>query len=327
MAAKKYLVTGGTGFIGSALVRRLLKAGHRVRVLDNQSRGHPRRLGGVLHEVELVDGDMRDAAAVRRAARGIDGICHLAYVNGTEFFYTMPEVILEIAVKGMMHVIDACLSEKIGELILASSSEVYQLPPVIPTPEEVPLVVPDVLNPRYSYGGGKIICELLAVNYGRKHIPRVLIFRPHNVIGPDMGWEHVVPQFVLRMRELCKKEKGTLRFPIQGTGKETRSFIYVEDCVDGVAVLMEKGRHLGIYHVGAKEERTVEELAHAVGRHFGREIEIVPGPEAKGATPRRCPDTAKLRALGFTPRVPFEDALALTAKWYDEHAGEAPKKA
>jgi len=326
MAAKKYLVTGGTGFIGSALVRRLLKVGHRVRVLDNQSRGHPRRLDGVRHDVELIDGDMRSAEAVRKAAQGVDGICHLAYVNGTEFFYTMPEVILEIAVKGMLNVIDACLVEKVSELILASSSEVYHLPSEIPTPEDVPLLVPDVLNPRFSYGGGKIISELLAINYGRKHIPRVLIFRPHNVFGPDMGWEHVVPQFVLRMKELCQKGTGRIRFPIQGTGQETRSFIFVEDCVDGVAVLMEKGAHLGIYHVGTSEERTVEELARAVGRHFGREIDLVPGPEAKGATPRRCPNTLKLQALGFKPQVSFEAALALTAHWYDEHAHEALKK-
>jgi len=326
MAAKKYLVTGGTGFIGSALVKRLLKAGHRVRVLDNQSRGHPRRLEGVLQDVELIDGDMRSAEAVRKAAQGMDGICHLAYVNGTEFFYTMPEVILEIAVKGMMNVIDACLAEKVPELILASSSEVYHLPSKIPTPEEVPLIVPDVLNPRFSYGGGKIICELLAINYGRKHIPRVLIFRPHNVFGPDMGWEHVIPQFVLRMKDLCQKGVGRIRFPIQGTGKETRSFIFVDDCVAGVAVIMEKGAHLGIYHVGTMEERTVEELARAVGQHFGREIELVPGPEAKGATPRRCPDTAKLQALGFKPQATFEGALALTARWYAEHAHEAPKK-
>ena len=95
----------------------------------------------------------------------------------------------------MISVLDACRHHGIRELVLASSSEVYQTPPGIPTPENVPLSVPDPLNPRYSYGGGKIICELMAINYGRQGFDRVLIFRPHNVYGPDMGWEHVLPQF------------------------------------------------------------------------------------------------------------------------------------
>jgi nucleoside-diphosphate-sugar epimerase len=326
MTAKHYLVTGGTGFIGSALVKRLLQRGCRVRVLDNQSRGHARRLDAVRRDVEVIDADIRDTDAVCKAAKGVDGLCHLAYVNGTEFFYTMPEVVLDIAVKGMISVIEACLREKVGELILASSSEVYQSPPTIPTPEDVPLVVPDVLNPRYSYGGGKIISELIAINYGRKHIPRVLIFRPHNVFGPDMGWEHVIPQFVLRMRELCKTESGTLRFPIRGTGEETRSFIFVDDCIEGIAVLMEKGIHLGIYHIGTAEERTIAQVARAVGRHFGREIEIVPGPGAVGETPRRCPDVSRLAGLGFAPRVSFEHGLAATARWYDDNADQQPKR-
>ena len=108
-----------------------------------------------------------------RATRGVDCVCHLAYINGTEFFYDQPELILEVAVKGMMNVLDACLADGVRDLIVASSSEVYQTPPTIPTPEDVPLVVPDVINPRYSYGGGKIVSELLAVNYGRKHFDRV----------------------------------------------------------------------------------------------------------------------------------------------------------
>ena len=69
----------------------------------------------------------------------------------------------------------------------------------MPTDESAPLAIPDPLNPRYSYGGGKLISELMAINYGRKYFDRVLIFRPHNVYGPDMGWEHVVPQFALRL--------------------------------------------------------------------------------------------------------------------------------
>ena len=189
------LVTGGSGFIGSALVKALVRDGHSVRVLDDNSRGAPRSLREVEGDIEFIGGDIRDAAAVARAVHGMDEVHHLAFVNGTEFFYSAPELVLDVGVKGMINVIDACRSEGVGSLVLASSSEVYQTPPHVPTDEHAPLIVPDPTNPRYSYGGGKIISELMALNYGRKYFERVLIFRPHNVYGPDMGWEHVVPQF------------------------------------------------------------------------------------------------------------------------------------
>src|SRR5258708_36598385 len=94
----------------------------------------------------------------------------------------------------------ACRSEGVGPLVLASSSEVYQTPPHVPTDELAPLLVPDPTNPRYSYGGGKIISELMAINYGRKYFARVLIFRPPNVYGPDMGWEQVIPQLPIGLK-------------------------------------------------------------------------------------------------------------------------------
>jgi len=89
---KKYLVTGGTGFIGSALVRRLVQAGHQVRVLDNNSRGNARKLQDIQGHFEFIEADIRDAEAVGKAVKGIDSVCHLAFVNGTEFFYSKPEL-------------------------------------------------------------------------------------------------------------------------------------------------------------------------------------------------------------------------------------------
>ena len=213
MSVERILVTGGSGFIGSGLVKALVKAGGQVRVLDDNSRGRPRRLTEVENDIEFIGGDIRDADTVARAAKGMDEVHHLAFVNGTEFFYSQPDLVLDVGVRGMINVIDACRAQGVGKLILASSSEVYQTPPQIPTDETAPLSVPDVLNPRYSYGGGKLISELMAINFGRKYFERVLIFRPHNVYGPDMGWEHVVPQFALRLKALAGKQpQGSLRF-------------------------------------------------------------------------------------------------------------------
>ena len=195
---KKYLVTGGSGFIGSALVKGLIREGHSVRVFDNNSRGNLRRLESVINQIEFVEGDIREPNQVLEACKGVDAVCHLAFVNGTKFFYELPELVLEVGVKGMINILDACIAHNFHGFISSAYSGYAE----VPTSENVPLIVPDLQNPRYSYGGGKIISELLAINYGRSKIKRVVIFRPHNVYGPDMGWEHVVPEFILKMDDL-----------------------------------------------------------------------------------------------------------------------------
>ena len=327
MTAAKVLVTGGAGFVGSALVKALVRAGHAVRVFDDNSRGSPRRLAEVASDIEFVVGDIRDAAAVAAAARNMDEVLHLAFVNGTEFFYKAPDLVLDVGVRGMLNVLDACRSHNIGRLILASSSEVYQTPPKIPTDESAPLVVPDVHNPRYSYGAGKLISEVLAVNVGRRYFERVLIFRPHNVYGPDMGFEHVIPQFALRIDEARRRQAtGRLRFAIQGTGTQTRSFCFIDDLVAGVLVMRDKGEHLGVYHVGTAEEVSIAELARRIAAYAGREIELVAGAPAPGGTECRCPDISKLEKLGYKPRVLLDEGLKPTLDWYWRHADLVPKE-
>lgn len=316
----RILVTGGLGFIGAALVQALVKRGETVRVLDNSSRGSKEKLDDAAGSVEIIEGDIRDPAIVRRAVQGVDSVAHLAFVNGTEFFYKYPAYVLDVGVKGMVNVLDACIAGGVKEFILASSSETYQTPPAIPTDESAPLVVPDVLNPRYSYGGGKMISELMAINYGREEFERVIIFRPHNVYGPAMGWEHVIPQFAMRLKELKKQAKGgSVQFPIQGDGRQTRSFMYIEDFTDGLIRVMDEGEHLNVYHIGTMDEVTIRDVALQVARAMGMEATIIPGAEAAGSTPRRCPDTAKLTKLGFAPKFSLRDGLKPTVQWYLEH--------
>ena len=325
VSARRVLVTGGSGFIGSALVKALVRHGDRVRVFDDNSRGALRRLRDVDADVEFVAGDIRDPAAVDAAMRGIDEVHHLAFVNGTATFYSAPELVLDVGVKGMVNVIDACRHWNVGRLVLASSSEVYQSPPKVPTDESVPLVVPDPLNPRLSYGAGKIISEMMAINYGRRHFERVLIFRPHNVYGPDMGFDHVIPQFAVRLKRMIDAQaSGPLSFDIQGSGEETRSFCHVDDLVQGVMVMREKGEHLNIYHIGTTEEVSIADLARRMAAIAGREIALRPSAVLAGSTPRRCPDVSKLAALGYAPRVPLDEGLPPTLKWYWDHESMAP---
>jgi nucleoside-diphosphate-sugar epimerase len=107
VSARRILVTGGSGFIGSALVKALVARGENMRVLDDNSRGALRRLREVEREIEFVNGDIRDAAAVDSAMRGIDEVHHLAFVNGTAAFYSAPDLVLDVGVKGIVNVIDA----------------------------------------------------------------------------------------------------------------------------------------------------------------------------------------------------------------------------
>jgi nucleoside-diphosphate-sugar epimerase len=316
----KILVTGGSGFIGAALVTELVRVGAKVRVLDDNSRGASRRLAALGDDVEFVAGDIRDAAVVAAATRGMDEVHHLAFVNGTEFFYSAPDLVLDVGVKGIVNVIDACRQNNIRNLVLASSAEVYQTASRVPTDESVPLIVPDPHNPRYSYGGGKIISELMAINYGRKYFDRVLIFRPHNIYGPDMGFEHVIPQFTLRLKKEARRQgNGVVRFQIQGSGRETRSFCHISDLVQGVMVMRSRGEHLGIYHIGTSEEVAVGDLAHRIAGTMSLEIELISTSTLAGSTPRRCPDISKLIGLGYQPRVQLNEGLPPTVRWYCEN--------
>lgn len=318
--SRRYLVTGGCGALGAPLVRALVGKGHRVRVLDDSSRGSASRLADLQGRCELVAGDVRDPKAVRRAVRGVDSVCHLAFVNGTEHFYQRPAYVLDVGVKGMLNVLDACIAAGVKELILASSSEVYHRPPSIPADESAPLVIPDPHNPRYSYAGGKIISELMVLHYGKAYFDRVLIFRPHNVYGPDMGWEHVIPQLTRRMVE-AKAQTGeaTITLPIQGDGSHTRAFIYVEDFIAALMLVMEQGAHLNIYHIGTMDEVAIRDVAERIGQCLGVGVRLTPGPDAEGGTPHRCPDTRKLQALGFRPGITFDEGLRRTVEWYARH--------
>ena len=221
---KNILITGGSGFIGSAITKHLVKEKHNIIVFDNNSRGKISRLSKVKDQIKFIKGDIRDKRKVLSIKGSIDTVIHLAYVNGTKFFYKKPYEILDIAVNGLLNVLDLCRKKKVKSFYLASSSEVYQNPFKIPTDENEMLKIPNIHNPRYSYGGGKIISELYGTYFAKKFLKKFIIFRPHNVYGKDMGNEHVIPEFINRFNKLGNKKD----FLIYGTGKEIRSFIHID---------------------------------------------------------------------------------------------------
>ena len=317
----KVLVTGGTGFIGSNLVIGLVEKGYDVRVFDNNFRGKSSNLDHIKDKIEWVQGDIRNIDDVKKAVKGVHTVYHLAFVNGTENFYKMPELVLEVGVKGHLNIMDAVENEdSVKTFVYASSSEVYQNANVIPTPENIECIVPDVSNPRYSYGGGKLMGELLTLHYMKRTDVKKVIFRPHNIYGGSMGFEHVVPQLAKKIFDATENfSKESAEITIQGSGEETRAFCYVSDAVDGIIITGEKGEDGHVYHVGKEEEISIIDLVRKIGESYNIDLKINKGELLQGSTPRRCPDISKLADLGYTPTVTIEEGLNTTLDWYKNY--------
>jgi nucleoside-diphosphate-sugar epimerase len=292
------LVTGGCGFIGSHLVRRLLANDDQVIVLDNQSRGSTKVEGA-----SYLKGDIRNS--LMGIEYGVDEVIHLAYINGTPTFYSDPDLVLDVAVKGIVNVLSACKIYNIKKLTLVSSSEVCRAK-LVDADETIPLVIPDPFNPRYSYSAGKIISEMMCLH--SKIFERLIILRPFNIYGPGMAPGHVIPDFI----EKLKKVNGpSASFEILGNGSETRSFCYIDDFIEGLMIAREKGEHKGIYNIGMPEETTIAELAYKMAHLSGRKWIALQESEQlrEGDVPRRKPDISKLAALGYAPKVKLEEGL------------------
>ena len=304
MKKKTVLITGGTGFIGSNIARMLVQKNFKVKIYDNFSRHKLKNIKMLPKQIKIIKGDIRNRKKLFKSLKGVNIVIHLAYINGTKFFYTKPVDILDIAVKGILNVLEGCIKFKIKELYLASSSEVYQTPNKVPTNELEPLKIPNVYNPRYSYGGGKILTELMGIHYGKKYFKKLIIFRPHNVYGKNMGKEHVIPEFINRFKYLKGK-----RFVIQGTGNEIRSFIFIDDFVRAFDLLMKKGRHLNIYNLGTSEKIKIKELAFKMSKIFNKKIFLKKTSISKGGTIIRTPDISKIKKLGFTPKFNLQKGI------------------
>jgi nucleoside-diphosphate-sugar epimerase len=295
------LITGGQGFIGHHLVKALLDNGEQVCVLDNSWRGDHKWPG-----VKYFCRDVRKPYSVERSAMGVDEIIHLAYINGTPNFYERPDEVLDVAVRGIVNVIEACRLRKIRKLTLVSSSEVCRAK-LVDTEETIPLVIPDPYNPRYSYSAGKIISEMLSI-HNAKLFDRLLIARPFNIYGPGMAPGHVIPDFMQKLKSL---NGSGVQFEILGNGNETRSFCYIDDFIRGFMLMREKGGHMGIYNIGTPVETTIYELARRMAFIAGfNQLEFKQANKLReGDAKRRKPDIRKLKALGYRPKVSLDEGL------------------
>lgn len=301
----KVLVTGGTGFIGSHITRFLVKAGYSVRVLDDNTRGKNSRIDDVISEIELIEGDVSNFSLTESACKNIDTVIHLAFINGTSNFYNHPDKVLDVAIKGILSIASAISKWNIKDLILASSSEVYQSPDIFPTPENIQLVVPDLVNPRYSYGLGKIIQEYYSY-HAMRELNNLTIFRPHNIYGSDMGNLHVIPQL---FDKAIRAKKFGDEFVVEGTGAQTRSFCHINDFIQGFALILEASKGKQVFNIGTSEEVTISDLAARIAKICDVNSSTLKSEMPAGGTSRRVPDISKLEALGYKSTVSLDDGL------------------
>lgn len=305
---KKYFITGGLGFVGYSVTKSLLEQGHQVVVLDNNFRN---KNYSIKHNnLRAYKGDIRNILKLKKITKGIDSIIHLAAINGTKYFYEKSELVLDVGVKGIINVIDACKTNNIKEIFIASSSEVYQDPPNYPTNEKVRMIIPDPHNPRFSYSASKIISELLVLN--SNFFNKAIIFRPHNIYGPNMGVEHVIPELIIKT---LKAKKNIL---IQGTGINKRSFCFIDDFVHGLNILLKKGKHKEIYNIGNDEEINILKLTKLIISILKKDIKIKKSKKIFYNAKRRLPDLSKLKKLGYNPKIDLKNGLLKTVNWYKE---------
>lgn len=301
---KVFLVTGGAGFIGSNICKHLVLKGYRVIIFDDFSRGSHNKILSIKKNVILINGDIRNQNDLKKINIKVDAIIHLAYINGTDTFYSNPSKVLDVGVKGLINIFDFAIKKKIKELYLASSSEVYHKPLKVPTTEEEPIKIPDINNPRFSYSVGKILTEIMGINYGKKYFKKLIIFRPHNVYGKDMGNGHVIPVLI---NKILKSKNGTIE--IKGSGKEIRSFVYIKDFINGFDFLLKKGKHLNLYNIGNNQPIKIINLVKLISILLNKKIKIRSKSSHLGGTQVRCPSIKKIKSLGFSPKYNLKKGL------------------
>ena len=314
------VVTGGAGFIGHHLVNSLCKD-TTVVVLDNYVRGVASRLKDIGENLILKDCDITKYEQIELALReyNVVEVYHLAAINGTDNFYKIPIDIMNVGILGCINILKFMkeFNCKIG--VFASSAEVYQDCDITPTPEDIPLIIPDVKNPRYSYGLSKIFTEYYSYHYGLKYNLDISIFRPHNVYGPNMGLKHVIPEFIMEFLK-NPSEKKIVDINAKGPLESTRAFCHVDDIIRGLNLLKKFNKGVNVYNIGNIHVISMYQLLKEISGILNVDFKIVNNiNKHTGSTLHRCPNIEKAKKLGFNPVIDIKSGLTETVSWYKAH--------
>lgn len=299
----KILITGGAGFIGSNLTKRLVNDGHQVVVLDSLLRGN-KLDKDTFGKIDFIKGDVRDAELVKQAAKGCDLIFHFAAVLGVDIVADNPVETMDVEVIGTRNVVMAAELNGINRILYASTSGIYGHSAI----EDVALNEDVLVDPRTSYAMAKRYNEIYLASHHEEKGLNAISLRFFNVYGHNQDTRMVVPLFF-------EQAMNNQELTVFGSGKQTRDFTYIDDTVEACVRLMNiKGSH--IVNIANEKEWCIDDLAHLIieTTQSGSNIKFIEAPKKRYdyEVERRVGSSDKLMQLtGFKPRVELRDGLEM----------------
>ena len=306
--ARRCLVTGGAGFIGSHIAAALLARGDRVRIADNLSTGYPHNLA-VNPAAEFLEGDLADPAFASQAAAGMDLVFHQAAIPSVPRSVKDPVASNRANIDGTLNVLMAAREAGVARVVYAGSSSAYGDTPTLPKHEAMPP------NPRSPYALQKLVGEQYCQLFTRLYGLETVTIRYFNVFGPRQdptsAYSGVISQFA---KALLEGRQPT----IHGDGGQTRDFTYIANVVDGVLRAADAPAASGeVINVATGHRISLLDLLAAMQQITGTAIDPIFSEARAGDVRDSLADISKAqRLLGYAPAVPFEEGLAATVDWY-----------
>jgi UDP-glucose 4-epimerase len=304
----KYVVTGGAGFIGSNIVKKLVTRGDKVTVIDNLNTGKEENLESVRDKITFLNDTILNVDLLEKETKGIDGIFHQAALASVQDSFSKPEEYHDVNVNGTENILK--LAKKYNfKVVYASSSSVYG------NPERVPIKEEDSKNPINPYAETKLQKEELAKKYSKMDV-KVIGLRYFNVFGKGQSKEYagVLKLFLERIRDQLPPK-------INGDGTQFRDFVYVEDVANANIMSMDSNVNHDFFNVGTNTSITILDLAKTIIKFSGLEIEPIFGPELKGDVKRTIADISSIKEkVGWEPSVFLEKWIEgiVSMKKFDE---------
>lgn len=295
-----WFITGGAGFIGSHLVKELVRQGQRVTVFDNLSGGRLENLTAVKDKITFVKGDIRDYPALLTASQGADYVLHQAALISVAESMAKPQETADINVQGTVNVLEAARANQVKRVVFASSAAVYGTRPELPYSENTPI---DCQSPyAWSKQSGAELCQLYTKAYGVEAVA----LRYFNVFGTGQNPNSAYAAVIAKFMQLAAENKP---LGIDWDGLQSRDFVNVQDVVQANLLAATRGVPGEIYNVASGRTYTLLELADTIEKVSGRKLPRVSRPKRPGDVHESSADISKIKTIGFAPSVTLEEGL------------------